>query len=394
MKIGFIIKKSFENIYRRKLNFLMTLSVLIIAFYLLASVFHMFFKSGYYIVETERVLSYKYVLSFNIFLNTNDFGYYNQVRQFDQDLKKKYQDKYARFMYFDASMKNSEMENNTVHMLYVDENSKDLCNAEIIDMKVPEYEEYLKGYVGSNLKQIYPVGTILENVHTGSNMEIVGYINQKSKWISEPPLVTQNATVELDNYILSDMDERYFELYPMFYGNIFNSMYIKCESEDEANLIKEEVRKLAEERGIICYCQSIKSLIEKENNGNRQYLEAMGYLIVFTFIMAMSAYYTASIADTYSRQYDLGVMHLQNVSYASLYGMFLTENLIKCGIAFFISMAKYGIMLKDADLIVFKYMVCPVMIIIVIFLIVSASFNEYRVVKNKGIIMMLGGNRR
>ncbi|MGN0160318.1 MAG: hypothetical protein ACI4AQ_02900 [Lachnospiraceae bacterium] len=394
MNIRFAIKKAFEKMFRRKVNFIMTLSVLAIAVYLLASVFQMLFKSTYYIYATKKALSYDSALNFTVFINRADEGYFERVGEFDKILKKQYGNRYGRFMYLDASMKVDSGSYNTFSTLYVDEGAKDLCSLEVIHEIEPGSTEYLKGYVGCNVAEEYPVGTILENKHTGSRTQIVGILKKNSVWISEPLLVTQDAVITLDDYIVSEIDEKYFELYPMFYANIFNSMYIKCESEEEAARVKEEVRVLADENKIMCYCKSINSLIHKENTENADYLKSMGYLIGFVVILAVLSCFTSGMADIYSEHYELAVMLINNVAPANICIMLLVENLVKGSLAVSLSMTKFGKGLTDSDVYVFGTMVCPAVIVMVFVFMILVSFTEYITIRNKNVPTMLGGDKR
>jgi hypothetical protein len=283
---------------------------------------------------------------------------------------------------------------NTISTLYVDEGANDLCNMEVVYKIEPDSTEYLKAYVGCSAADKYPVGTILENKHTGSRTQIIGILKKNSEWISEPPLVTQDAVISLDDYIVSEMDDKYFELYPMFYGNIFNSMYIKCESDEDAARIKEEVRALADENKIMCYCNSIKSLISKENIENSNYLKSMGYLIGFVVIMAVISCFTSGMADIYSEHYELAVMLINNVAPVNIFIMLLVENLIKGSLAVTLSMTKFGFGLADSDSYVFRTMVCPAVIVMVFTLMLMISLTEYMTVRNKNICTMLGGDKR
>ncbi|MGN0514856.1 MAG: hypothetical protein ACI4GD_11290 [Lachnospiraceae bacterium] len=394
MNIQFAIKKAFEKMFRRKINFIMTLSVLAVTVYLLASVFQMFFKSTYYIYETKKALSYDSVLNFTVFINRSDMGYFERVGDFDKALKEQYGNRYGRFMYLDASMTADDGKYKKFSTLYVDEGTKDLCGVEVINEIEPDSTEYLKGYAGYNVAEKYPVGTILYNKHTGSRIEIVGILKKNSGWISEPPLVTQNAVVSLDDYIMAEMDEKYFELEPMFYGNIFNSMYIKCQSEEDAARIKEEVRNLADEYDVICYCNSINSLIRKENMENARYLKSMGYLIGFVVIMAVLAYFTSGMADIYSEHYEFAVMLINNVAPVNICIMLLVENLIKGSLAVLISLSGFGRGLKNSDAYVFNSMVFPAIAVLVFVFMILISLAEYMTIRNKNVCTMLGGDKR
>ena len=57
MHIKFVMKKVIENIFGRKLSFLLMVVVMGITFYLLFTTVGMYFRSNYVIYDTKRVFS-------------------------------------------------------------------------------------------------------------------------------------------------------------------------------------------------------------------------------------------------------------------------------------------------------------------------------------------------
>lgn len=392
MQILFVINKVVEYIYRRKLNFILTISILGITIYLLASTIQIYCDSAYYIYETKKTISQENAISVKVFWNTMDNEYFELFKEFDEHLREAYGNQYGRFMYFTTSYENISKK---IETLYVDESIRDFCELSIVEsVDIGNDATIIKGYVGSGIAKQYPIGTILTNTHTGSKIQIVGELAPGAKWITEPILSTQRAVISLDNYIFAQMDTSFFETDIMLYGNVFNSMYIKYSSPADAERIKTEIRDMATDSGIMCYCNTVNELIQKEKEENEDYMNSILNLVFFVIVIAISAYISAGLADIYSRHYELAVMYINNVSSLKIFIIILAENIIKSIIALGGVIFLYGRNLAYDKLYVFETMVVPLLIVFVIVFMLIVSIINFSTINRKKILLLIGGSRR
>lgn len=392
MHISFILKKVFDYMYRRKLNFCLTVIISLITVYMLAMALTMIANSFYHIFITKKTINDTDFLNINILNNVYDMDYFEAVEMFDKELSDIYGDDYGKFMYMDVKFTGVD---EALNVLYIDKSIMDLCNLNVNEgtAAANEDENVINAFVGYNLKDEYPVGTILENIYTGTKLQIVGVLDKNSTWIPDLLFHTLDAVQDLDNKIVSELDYGFIDLEKAFYANTFNSFYIKCDSDKEAETAKLRAKEAADKYGVMIYCNTVDELIESEKEGNKDFLDALGILFIFVLAIAVLAYSTSNIADIYSRQYDFGVMYINGVSSIDIFMMIWLENLIKLIISFGVSAGIYIRGLELAELYVFYHIVIPVLavILLVFSFVVSALLTLF--IKKKDILSLIGGER-
>lgn len=396
MHIFLITKKISEYIYRRRLNFLLTAVVMIITFYMLFVVLEMMFESNYYIYDTKKTLSGENFVNINILMDEYKCDYHECVETFIDSLTDQYKNQFGKFMYLTANY-NVNGEEKSEDTLYVDTNMFHFCELNIKE-DCQDYTDisddtYIKGYVCRDRLEEYPVGTILENRNTTSKTMIVGYFESGSRWISDPLLHTQDSTITLDSYIVSAMDEKYFQISELFYSNVFNSLYIMVDSSAEIPDIINGVRQIADESGVKCYCHTLEELIAQEKKENRELAKNITVLVAFAVFVAMAGVLSACLADVFSRHYDIAVMSVNGVSPMDIYGMLLLENCIKVVLSFFLSSFVYQKKIDGTEHIIFIKMVVPVVVIGAFLYVVFVTTISFKTIKQGRILTMIGGER-
>lgn len=392
MHISFIVKKVFDYIYRRKLNFCLTIIVSLITVYLLAMVLTMIANSNYHILVTKKTINDTDYLNINILNDVTNRDYYESVEAFDKELSDIYGDDYGKFMYMDVTF--AELDE-ALNILFIDKSIMDLCDLTINDKIDIDYgdETVLDAYVGYNLKDEYPVGTILENYYTGTKIQIVGVLDNNSTWIPDLLFHTSNAVIDLDNRIVSELDYGFMELEKSFYGNTFNSFYIECDSAKSAEAAKLKVKETADKYGIMFYCNTINELMDAEKEENSDFFDALGILFIFVLMIAVLAYSASNIADIYSRQYEFGVMYINGVSFLDIFMMIWTENLVKFMISLGVSIGIYIRKLEQTELYVFYHIVIPGLLFILLVFSLIISVVLALSIRKKDILSLIGGVR-
>lgn len=356
MHIRFVIKKTMENIYFRKLNFLLMTIVLTVAFYLTFMVVGLYFKSNYYIYKTKASFNSDNFVNVNILMDFDDPQYMNNIGNYLTALRDNYGNEVSYFMNMPVDISVGE-QSRSQNILYIkgDADIADFCLEKEI-----EDDDNLNCYVCRSSLKDYPIGSIIKNDYTGSSMTIVGCFETGSEWINDPLFHSQDVTFSLDDYIVSDMDEKYFEYDSDFYANLCNSIYVRPTKNSNISRTKEEIRELADENNIMIYSHTFDELADGERQSNKILMESIGILILFVVIMSVLAVGTACLADIFSRRTNIAIMFVNGCCRADIYMMTFVENILKFLIAFCIASTVYVLALGETDKYIAYNMIFPV----------------------------------
>ena len=388
MHLGFIFKKAAGNISSRKFNFVLTLVVMLVTLYLIFDVSGMYFKSNYYIYKTEQAFADKEVININVLMDIQDTAYSDHVEDFLKQLEHRYEDRVATFMYMDAPIENAGTQEQK-HVLYLNKNCMGLGKLEIIDQTAAD--GYIRCYVCRTAADKYPLGTIVRNQHTDSQMMVAGYFDSETVWLPTLLFHSQEAVVSLDEYIVSEMDEAYFKRSKDFYTNMFNSIYIKDVPANEQQTVKLEIREIANETGVMCYEYTLDDLIQQEKGSNKELMQSIGMLILFVVLLSVSSIFTACLADVFSRRTEIAIMSVNGVSPVDLYMMLLVENMLKLLISFGIAFGIYISSQNDTGRLIGCRMVLPAVLlggIICMLLVTTVSHSSIR---QRNLLAWMGG---
>lgn len=392
MHIGFIIKNVLDYMYKRKINFILTIIISVVTMYLLAMVLTLAGESYYYIYAVKNTIKNTQYLNINIFMDPSNMDYCANVEAFDKEMKKDFGNQYGKFMFVTTNLQNQVTEfSESSDVLYIDSTLADVCKETIDFENAVKNTQRIKACVGSSLSEKYPVGTILKNINTGSELEIVGTLKNEQTWIPSLLFHTKDAVVSLDKYIVAEMDDSFFNTSLDFYANAFNSFYIKCESEQECADAKNKVKEIAGQNKILYYANTVDELISQEKDENKALFQSVGNLTIFVVLIAILAFVSANLSDIYSRHNEFGIMYINGVSSLDIYFMIWIENLIKFVSTFGISIYMYKKGLDEVEAYVLVKMIIPLLIISILLFSVILSYILLLTVKRRNVLSLLGG---
>lgn len=385
----FIVKKFIENICHRKYSFLMAIVVMTVTFYMLFDTLDIFLGLNYYIYEAKSVFATDTFLNVRLVSNLTDYTYSDKAADFICQLKEKYPDQFADFMYMNNVYYEVGEEEIEQKVLYINKNGLSLGKLQLIDESASD--GCLKGYVCKEKLDVFPIGTVLENVNIGSKTKIVGYFDSGSEWMDTLLFPSTEPARLLNDYIVSEMDDNYFDMTSEFYMNMSNSLYILAENKEELNAMREQVQALAEQSGVMCIIDTLPEMIQREKEDKSEVIRATGILVLFVIAVAFTAMLTICYADVCSRHYETAVMCLNGVAPIDLYLMLLMENLVKGFISISIAICIY---VKFGSVEKFFYRVSvPALIILGNLSIVLITTIAYQSIKQKKLLELIGGAR-
>ena len=397
MHIKFVMKKVIENIFGRKLSFLLMVVVMGITFYLLFTTVGMYFRSNYVIYDTKSVFSSSNLVNMRVQVTGfEDDDYYYGVDLLLQKLKSRYQDKVTYFMYMQEQEIQTDGVTENRNILFIDGNMG-LCSTAFTDELSESVilNDCIRCYICRNMKDKYPPGTVFQNMSTDTHMMVAGYFDPGSRWIAEPLFAQMDAGVTLDDYIVSEMDRGYFDSFISFYDGVLNNIYVSNISKGELADVKMDMNSLADEEGLMYYSDTLEESIQEERDLNKEIIRAIGIMIAFAVLVSVSALFTASLADVFSRRTDIAIMSVNGVSPVDLYMMLLIENIIKFVIAFGIAVSIYSFIniRSVTDRIVTYRMTFPVVGVCGILCMVIITTIAQSTVKQKKLLSLMGGAR-
>lgn len=394
MHIRFILKNVLDYMYRRKLNFVLTMIISVVTMYLLAMVLTLAGESYYYIYAVKNTIRNTEYLNINVLMDSTNMDYCKKVETFDKEMQEAFGNQYGKFMFVTTNLQDDTTgREESVRVLYIDPSLADLCREPVNFGNVISAAErpVVRACVGASLTDKYSAGTILKNVNTGSEIQVAGILEPNHRWLPDLLFHTNEAAVSLDEYIIAEMDTSFFNASTDFYTNTFNSFYIKSESEEESIYVKNKVKEIAGQNGILYYANTVDELIWQEQNENKELFRSVGNLIIFVVLIAVSAFASANFSDIYSRHSEFGIMYINGVSSLDIYFMIWIENLIKIVIAFGISIYVYVRGIDEVGMYVFKTMIMPVLIVAVVLFTIILSYILLLTVRRRNILSLLGG---
>lgn len=375
------------------MNFFLTTLVMITALYMLSMVLQISTNSTYYIYKTKNAFSDNEMINVSIVMTgQEDSIYYENVGRFIEELENTYGSDSGKFMYLPTNY-NMQGEVRRENTLYIDSDALDLCK-----LKLTEDESYassadkadmLHGYVCKSRFDEYPLGTVLKNENIGNETMIIGYFDVGSEWIPDLLLHSNEATVCLDNYIVSEMNEQYFEANNMFYANISNNIYVKVNG--DIDKLRENIKSISKSCEIDCYVRTIDEIIRKEKYEKRDLLKAIGTMVAFATLVAMIGIFSSFLADVFSWHKEIAIMSVNGVAPTDIFMILFLENLIKALISFNVAAFLYGNNLGKSDKSVYFHMIAPVLLIGMVVFITITSFVAFKTIKQSRLIKIIGG---
>ncbi len=392
MHIFYVIKSCISNIYKRKLNFLMTTMVFFISFYMIMVVSNCYFSSIYTKLQlTSKLKGNKYIsvklydptlsdeknkiyLKFIKFLNDefkDDFGVYYFTRKYIHDEKNQRDlDVIAvndtLFEINNVNFKLRKSENKKY--IYLPESLKGNVNDKIIVSFKDNKDEYIiDGFMDDDLK-------IIDDKWNGSDELFIDFCNAA---------IINFDWDEIDLLNPLDLD------FPNY--NIF----IRYENEKDISEIKNTVFNYANKYNINLYVNTFDELLDQDMESNMAKINEIRLLLIFCFVLAFFSVLTAGISDIISRGKYFSILQVVGISSFDIGGMIVFENLIKNTIAFgFASFfMKQRINTNYIYISAFKEYTFWMTLLIMISMVLFLSFVQYKNVRKDGLLKSIGENK-
>lgn len=394
MHLSFVLKKVIEYIYIRRVNFLLTLIVLIASLYVAAYALQTRAEADYYIYAAKKRLTTTNIL--NVQMIPNPMGDSSEeaerFEQFDAMLKERYRDRYGKFMHFEVNYLD-DGKKIRIKTLYIDDSLLNLCDAgmDLSGLTEPPPEGTLTCYVGSDLAEQYKPGTLLTTEHIGTELYVKGALPEGAGWIPSMLLYTDHGEEILDNGIVTVMDENYFDTHIEFYGNTYSSLYFFYDTKEESDEMKLEIRELAEEQNLMCYLYTFDDMVATLKEERINVHRAINVLVIFALAVAGLSSLSAGLADVYSRHYELAVMYVNKVSSLDMLAMLLIENMIRMVIATGMAAFFFSRGLDALHARIYMEMVLPGLAFGMLIFMLAMTGIEFMTINRRKLLALIGG---
>lgn len=398
MRKYFIIQKILEYVSRRKINFFLTLLLTIITIYMMSTVMLVYGRAVYSIIEIKKAFSNQNILNIQVVMDGQEaLDYDENAGQFLRTVEEMYGEDFDKFMYFDVNyIVNGEKER--LPTLYIGDSSYDLCKVDFymdteMEALLEEDKEFIPGFVSESNLENYPLGTILQNANIDTKTIIAGYFEDDSRWVGNSLFFSSDVTADLNECIVSGMDNAYFEYSDMFYGNLYTTTYVTMDEGRDIQTYKDEIREVAQDLQIKCYIYSLDEMIAEEKENNQVYMKAVGTLVGFAVLVALAGMLASYLADVGSWQKEIAIMYLNGVAPGDIYIIILLENLIKAVLGLGIAFYLYGHDLVTDEHRIYWDMIVPILAVATFVCVVFFSYIAFKTVNQRKLLSIYGGSK-
>lgn len=321
-----------DNIWRRKVIFLVNALFGIVSFVLFFLVIHMYNKYTYISNEIEN-LAVKdtqkiYIVENKTFNYEEDKLLYKKIDKFYSDIKKMngvqeagnycYGSVYTREMmdgleeiYQKYSMEDElwddaealdKLKDRRVNVLSTDLgilSATGVANADGVD-ELDVYDEYIEVLAGAELKNIF----IKDNVYTLNDeiaIKVVGYLESNATFFQENILGNENVSVDLDGYLIFPEINKYEP-----YENVVESVNYIFISEDID--ISKAISEMANACKLNMKVDSLDNLMNNKFKSGDQY-ESIKMLMIVIALLTILSYSVAGIIDVLTKKSELAVFY-------------------------------------------------------------------------------------
>lgn len=225
----------------------------------------------------------------------------------------------------------------------VSESLLDLCKIDGLTenmLKRQEATEYIGIILGYEVGKQYPEGTVIKSSDNMNNYIVTKVLPKGSKWLDTD--IRNGIYIDLDCQVLVGT-ENFFSDNTIFVGNGLNNFCYRVSEQANADKVKKQVMKCADDLGIEIY--SIHNLDEKVDWGWKELGDGQEelYLSVFLMFTATLAMLVASLITIFVRKRDIGVLYVNGYSKQNIMFMYVIENIIKVMVAFGVAGAYWSV---------------------------------------------------
>lgn len=249
------------------------------------------------------------------------------------------------------------------------------------ELSLTSQEEPCPAIVGYELKDKYPIGSVIVLAENGKRTKyVVSQILEKgSKWMDADMDGTQY--INLDTRIMIAYDNILNET-PSFISNGLNSICFVMNEAADREYVMEKVVEAGQECGIsICgiknlkdiYASDLKDLLEEKDT----------FIMPFILILlSITAIIVSSMINIHTRRREIGGLYISGYSRANIASMYLIENIFTAAIAVSVSSAYWNIKQRDffsmSD-VSYMWLVTPCLILFAV--IVSAISSVFPLIR-------------
>lgn len=211
-----------------------------------------------------------------------------------------------------------------VNELYVQKRLTGLCWLKNVSGASVEFDsegEYGTAYVGCELAEAYPKGSVYEAA-TGKRYRIKDVLGNNSKWI---PRQSNDVPIDLDACILLDYD-CLLEDQPFEIGNGVGCYYYTTEDEN----VHDKIMKLAEQYGLEFY--GVYNLKEQYRYLERDILRSNVELVLMPVVMYIAAVITIiliSVKALSDNRLDYGIMLANGMTKRQIASIIIVESVFE-----------------------------------------------------------------
>ena len=232
-----------------------------------------------------------------------------------------------------------EKEYDSTHILSIDNTM--LANSKLVDengdkIYLDTIDDYYEVAVGYNLKEDFPVGTILTDPRSGRKYTVAYVLKNDTTWITTDSLTDVEAELNIDDYIISPIDEYYYsdDFTAIGVFSYTNSMYLFGDEDISARI--EQLYDNAENCGISI---DVKTLEEIVNEDKQTYNEL--YVLIFILCISLGCASAVmiimlSVLDCASDKYSIGIYMANGMLSKDIYKVILIKNMSRIILPFVI----------------------------------------------------------
>lgn len=369
MKFKDKLLMAIDNIWRRKLIFLINTILGIVAITLLAMVVHMYNRTTYTNKEINRITVLSedeiYFLSLKTFNFKENENLINRVLDFYEEIKnietvnwfgtyaiddffldnkiEGLEEIYKKYSSVSDSMFSmyqllpipiAVYEDKGINRISMNIEELDITgvktDSDISELNITD--EYIEVLVGSELKEYFEKGKIYSYHQSDEkvSIKVVGYLQEDSIFYKENVLGGAPVYICLDGYMV--FPEKYNYELDVYGSAITNNAMIYSHDSD----IKNKIEILSHKYNINVDLNSLEGIMKDTLKENVMY-QNIKLLVIFIFILTVIAYSASGIVGILTRKNEVGIFYSCGLSTQNIISTIAIENIIQLIIVYVIS---------------------------------------------------------
>lgn len=360
MKMKNIYKFAIDGMIDRKKTFIYTLIILIMSMVMMNLV----------LLQVDNLYYLKLRLNDSFDKNLSEVYYVSTAEDIDETyrsfiesiVKDKYIDCYGFYRY--KSHVFYELENNIdyikivkdkygddknyinenqAQVLYIDNTLSSMCNiydtnGNRITNKITN-EEYIPLYIGNNLRNVIPVGTVLSSykrikVNNRFQKEkikfkVIGILQKDSKWLEDINIEVMNSVIDLDN--------KFVAIQPYNSEDNMGRCLYTLKGDNAKKIFNKDVMKSARDNKLLVKANTVKEEVSNTIKSDIKELKVYIVFAVFIILVSVLAISSISTVSLLLRKRDYGIMYANGMSMQDVRKIVITENIVKILVSFILS---------------------------------------------------------